>query len=333
MILVTGGSGFVGSYLIRRLLKQGNKVRAIRRQDSRMDLLEGVENDIEWIETDLLNMDSVLEAMDGVAKVYHCAAKISFQNRELDYMHKVNVEGTANMVNAALESGIEKFLHVSSIAAVGRRQRQQHLDEKTQWEHSNWNSRYAVSKHCAEREVWRAVAEGLNAVIVNPSVILGAGSWTNGSGLIFKKNLDGLWFYPAGISGFVDIRDVVGIMTALMESDIHSERFIINAENLDYKDLFARISRALDRKAPRIPFTRWMSRVAYRLEGALSYPIGRKPFLTKELVHNTGGRFHYNNTKLINHLDWEYIPIVQTIEDTCRVIKETHTKGYGVFPE
>lgn len=332
MILVTGANGFVGSYLLKLLVQQSEPIRAIYRKSSNMELVNSIRDKIEWVEGDLLDISSVRQAMHGIDKVYHSGVKISFQKNELDHMMKVNVEGTANVVNAALESGIKKLLHVSSIAAIGRNQQKQNLSEKTQWENSGWNSQYAISKHSAEREVWRGIAEGLTAVIVNPSVILGAGNWTNGTGLIFKKIYEGLRFYPAGISGFVDVRDVTRIMVKLMESDIHSERFIINAVNLDYKDLFAQIANHMGKNSPKIAFTRWMSRIAYRLEGAVSYPIGRKPLLTKELVHNTGGQFHYDNAKLIEKIGWQYIPMEQTIADTSAIIQQTYKAGYGVFP-
>lgn len=185
MILVTGGTGFLGSYLLRALVTAGKPVRALYRRHIPDQLLD-VKDRVEWVQGDVLDVGSLEEAMQGVAQVYHCAAIVSFHPDRRAQMLKINVEGTANVVNIALDAGVKKLVHVSSVAALGRAKEQAAINERSQWEESSNNSYYAISKHLSEMEIWRGIAEGLPAVIVNPSIILGSGYWHDGSGMLLK---------------------------------------------------------------------------------------------------------------------------------------------------
>ena len=208
LVLVTGATGFVGSYLIRSLLQKGMRVRALRRKNSRLDLLAGVADKVEWIQADVTDTGALEDAFEGVTHVCHCAAIVSFHPKDADKMLKVNVEGTANIVNLCLDFGVKKLVYVSSIAALGRATNRPHLDESCKWVESKDNSRYAISKYGAEMEVHRGIAEGLSVAIVSPSVIVGSQYWDEGMAGFFKKIDQGLKFCPSGGSGFVDVRDV-----------------------------------------------------------------------------------------------------------------------------
>ena len=314
--------------MIYHLLKRGDKVRAMKRNNSSFRIIDNVfnfynvrredfENMLEWCDGDITDLYSLDSIMDGISTVYHCAAIVSFQPGDQEKMELANVIGTANMVNIALEKRIDKFCFVSSIAALGRADKDQVIDEKVTWKASKSNSRYAVSKYGAEREVWRAVEEGLNAVIINPSIILGPGEVNSGSTKLIRTVDEGLKFYTPGTNGFVDVRDVVEIMLKVVESDISSERFIVSSENLDYKTLFEYIAHFLNKPAPRYKANKWMSEIAWRAEFLKSKITGNKPLITKETARTAGNDYIYSNQKSVAELQHNYIPIKNSIEDAC----------------
>lgn len=328
MILVTGSTGFLGAHLICHLLQKGEKVRAMKRHNSSFRIVDNVfsfynvhRNDfsdlLEWKDGDIIDLYSLDKMMDGITDVYHCAAVVSFQPEDQKKMELVNVKGTENMVNMALEKGIRKFCFVSSIAALGRAENNQVLDENTLWKASKSNSHYAVSKYGAEREVWRSVEEGLNAVILNPSIILGPGEVNSGSTKLIKTVDKGLKFYTPGVNGFVDVRDVVEIMVKLIESDISAERFVVSSENLEYKILFEYIAQFLKKPAPFFRANKWMSEVAWRMEFLKSKLTGKKPLITRETARTASNNYVYSNDKSVSSLDYKYIPIKKSVEDAC----------------
>ena len=234
MILVTGGSGLVGSALIKRLISKGEKVRAIYHKTPLPDFNS---TNVEAMQCDILNVPALEDAMKDVQYVYHCAGYISFSPGSLDLLNKVNIEGTSNVVNVALDSGVLKLVYVSSVATLGRKGADKIVTEDLQYIPGKSASMYARSKYQGEMEVWRAIAEGLNAVIINPSIILGAGNWDKGSSAIFKSAYKELKWHTDGSSGFVDVRDVAEAMTLLMASEISAERFIINGVNESYLNI------------------------------------------------------------------------------------------------
>jgi nucleoside-diphosphate-sugar epimerase len=249
MILVTGATGFLGSELISQLLLRGEKIRAIKRTTSRIPRLLADKKDLEWIDADILDYFTLSDAMDGISCVYHCAALISFEPKHKKEMLKVNVQGTANLLNICLEKNIRRFLHVSSIAALGDSKRGAIITEKDHWEFGSGQSAYSISKYKSEMEVFRAAAEGLNMVIVNPSIIIGKNAGKEGSGQLFESIRTGLNYFPGGSSGYVDVMDVAKIMILLMESNIRDERYIINSENLTYKEFFSKIALNFGKKS------------------------------------------------------------------------------------
>lgn len=330
LTLVTGGTGLVGSYLIRYLLTEGyTRIRALYRTGSRFDLVEEVKDRVEWVEADLLDIFGLEDAMEGVKRVYHCAALISFLPGERDLMLRTNRDGTANVVNACLHAGVEKLLYVSSIAAIGRDKKSNRINEATKWQRSPDNSYYAISKFQAEQEVWRGRAEGLPVVVVNPSVILGAGFWDSGPQQIFKMTWREFPFYPVGETGFVDVRDVARFMILLMESDIQGERYILNSTNTSFEHLQKGFAEAIDRRPPRYTLTPWMARWAARLEWLRSKVTGKHPLITRENALMTSLDYHYENDKSRRDLNFEYIPFEQTLEDIATLFKEAAEDSFN----
>lgn len=327
-IFVTGGTGFLGSYLLRYLVKEGyTNIRALKRANSPMDLVQEVANKIEWIEGDVLDTFILEDAMEGVQQVYHCAGVVSYAPSDYQLMMDVNAEGTTNMVNVALHRKVEKFVHVSSIASIGRRPKLPVIDENTKWDRSSWNSEYAISKYLGEMEVWRGVAEGLTVGIVNPAVIIGSGFWDRGTGQLFERANDGLKFYPKGSTGYVDVRDVARFMVKLMESDIQNERYILNGTNTTYLDFFTKIATILNKKPPSIQVNFILKELAIAGEWLRSTILRKKPLLTRQTVNHVNRDFIYKNDKSKTAFDFHYTPLEKTLAETGRQFLESQRTG------
>lgn len=338
MILVTGGTGFLGSHLLFELTRSGNQVRALKRKES--DLLnlrqifsfytddpEKLLHNIEWVNGDLLDIFSLEEATTSVSQVYHCGAFVSFVPADKKKMLRVNIEGTANLVNASLRNKISKFCHVSSIAAIGRAEIKGLIDESTRWQASRRNSVYAISKYGAEREVWRGSEEGLDVVVVNPSVIIGPGDFHSGSPRLISLLWNGLKFYSHGVNGFVDVRDVARIMTRLMDDPVKNERFVLSSENLDYQSLFYYIAEFLDKPKPPFKVNPFIAEVAWRVEKLRSLLTGKEPAITRETARTSIQKYYYSNEKIRKHLDYEFIPVKESIRDACKLFLAESGKG------
>lgn len=337
MILVTGGTGLVGSHLLYDLVKSGKRVRAIKRSDNNISTIKKVFSyysdnaddlfsKIEWVESDVLDIHSLLEAMEGVTEVYHCAAMVSFATKKHDTMLKVNIEGTANVVNAALEKKIKKLCYASSIAALGKYGGKKEIDEETFWKSSPDNSVYSISKYGAEREVWRGVQEGLTTVIVNPSIIVGPGNWARSSSNMFMTAYKGLKYYTDGVSGFVDVRDVSKTMIQLMDSTIQNERFIVSAENAGYKKFFDLACENLRKKKPHTKVGRPLSEFAWRTEALRSKLSGTNPLITRETARAAHQINYFSNEKVKKILNVDFIPLEQSVKDTCKLfLKDLET--------
>jgi len=316
MIFVTGGTGLLGSYLLRDLVARGEKVRALYRTTIPTTAWAG---SVEWVQGDILDPVLLAESMRDVEQVYHCAAIVSFNPRKKREMMKVNVEGTTNIVNAALENGRPRLLHVSSVSALGRRYDGGTVSEASKWGEEKNHSHYGHSKYFAEMEVWRAASEGLDTVIINPSLILGAGNWNDGSSAIFKKAWEEFPWYTEGGGGIVDVKDVVHAMTALMKTDITGERLIINAENWPFRKLFTQMAEAFGKRPPHKKAPPAIIAMLWRLEKMRSFLTGREPVITKETASTAQRTVTYDNSKLLKLLpDFHYTPVQQTIDAYCR---------------
>lgn len=318
MILVTGATGFLGSELIRQLLLGGEKVRAIKRDTSRIPRILENREGIEWVTADILDYFALKEAMEGISRVYHCAAFISFDPADRKEMHRVNVEGTVNLLNICIEKNISRFLHVSSVAALGNSKKGRLITENDHWEFGPEQSAYSITKYESEMEVFRAAAEGLNAVIVNPSIILGKNAGREGSRALFETVNKGLKYYPGGSFGYVDVEDVARAMISLMATDVSDERFIINAENWSYHDLFSEIALNLNKTPPSIALKRWMLQLACLGTSFISIFTGRNYGLTKDTVRSAFKTKKYSNDKIRKTLNLEFRPVKDSITEICR---------------
>ncbi|MCB0571449.1 MAG: NAD-dependent epimerase/dehydratase family protein [Phaeodactylibacter sp.] len=328
-ILVTGATGFVGAYLLQHLACEGyTNIRALRQPGSDMSLVETIATGIEWVEGDLLDLSTLEEAMQGIRRVFHCAAIVSFDPADRQRMLETNVEGTANVVNAALYRGIEKLVHVSSVAALGRIREGATLDENAKWQRSRFNTNYALSKFLGEQEVWRGIAEGLQAAIVNPAIILGSGYWDKGSARLFKLVAGNYPFYPGGTTSLVDVRDVARFMALLMDSDITGQRFILSAESWPYRKLLEAIAQELGARPPGIRATLLMSALTWRLAWLAGFLRRKPPLLTRETAMNSNLTFYYDNRKSIEAFGFHYTPIRQVVAETARQYLEAGREGF-----
>ncbi len=323
MILVTGASGLVGSHLIRHLVKEGRPVRALYR--SNIPVIEGAES-VEWFKADILDVVSLEEAMTGIQQVYHCAAMVKFSASHKKNLHHTNIDGTANVVNACINAGVSKLLFVSSVAALGRIREDKPINETMNWSEETSNSEYGKSKYFAEMEVWRGIGEGLNAVIVNPVIILGAGDWTKGSSEIFKSAYDEFPWYTEGTSGFVDVMDVVNAMVLLMDSTVTAERFIISAENLPFRSVFSMIAENFGKKPASKKVTPLIAGIVWRLEAIKSKFTGKDPMLTRETAKTAAAKVTFDNSKLLKEFPaFNYSPVSVSIKRICTELKKMHT--------
>jgi len=336
MILVTGGTGLLGAHVLHRLLEDGKQVRALHRSAKSLatvrDILrhyaadpEALMQRIEWVQGDILDIPAMEAAMEGVTDVYHIAATVSFDPKDREFMFKVNVEGTANVVNLCLEREGVRLCHVSSVAALGRVEGQGMIDEETAWKDSEWNSNYGKSKRKAELEVWRGIAEGLDAVIVNPCIILGPGDWSQSSAALFTKVWKGLPYYTEGENAMVDVRDVAEVMVQLMQDGIFGQRFIVAQGNHRLHDVVSLIADGLGKKRPTIKASSLMMAMAWRLEKLRCMMTYSKPFITRETADNAQHISHYENGKLLAALpEFRFRPLEATVKDVCAMFLRSH---------
>lgn len=317
MILVTGATGFLGAELIHQLTSQGIKLRALKRRHSVIPDLIRNNDQIEWIIADINDFSDLEDAFEDVDQVYHCAALVSFNPKDKAKLLRVNIEGTSNIVNLCAAFGA-RLLHVSSVAALGNAKKGALIMEDDLWEYDARAHSYAISKYEGEMEVWRGVAEGLDAIIVNPSVIIGAGAGVSGSGAIFKLVKDGLAYYTRGATGIVDVRDVAKSMIALMNSTETAERFIVSAENYHYKQLFEEIAAGYGIKAPAREAKQWMLAIAWRAAKLASLFTRKPAALTRDSARSSLNESLYSNEKIKKTLGITFRPLTQSIQEICK---------------
>ncbi len=305
-ILVTGGTGLVGSYILRYLRALGfSNIRASKRAHSDLSLVRDCASDIEWVECDLQDVHGVYDLVKGRTHIIHCAALISFDPRDAEALYQANVEVTATLCNAALDQDANRFVHISSIAAFARDPRQAIIDENNEWKETSLTSNYARSKFLAEMEVWRAAHEGLSTLILNPSLILGAGFWISGSSELISKVAKGLRFSPAGSTGIVDVRDVARAALLALSEPVDQERIIINAANWSYSDIFRQLATALQSKPPSMVLTPWMQKLALPVAMIGSW-FGGRSNISAESIRTSSQQFGYSNLKSKRLLSFTY---------------------------
>jgi nucleoside-diphosphate-sugar epimerase len=337
MIFVTGGTGLVGAHLLYELTLAGKKVKALKRKTSNLQQVlktfscysetpQELFNLIEWVDGDILDYFALEKILEGVTEIYHCAAIVSFDSKERQKMISNNVEGTANLVNAALENKVKKICHVSSVSALGRLDNQQLITEETNWVPSKKISGYSESKFFSEVEIWRGIEEGLDAVIVNPSIIFGPANWETGSAKMFKTVWDGMKFYTKGITGFVDVKDVVRAMMMLMDETnfelAKNQRYLLNAENLSYQNVFYQIADAIEKPRPKIYASDFMMDFAWRVLRIVSLITRKPPLISRETAASSRAVNNFDGSKIVKQFNFEYRPISETIQQTAVFLKQ-----------
>jgi len=335
MVLVTGGTGLVGSHLLYKLVSEGHKVNAIYRRKKTLarvkkvfsyytDDLETLLDKINWIEADITDIPALEKAFINIDYVYHCAAFVSFEPDKYNQLRKINIEGTANIVNLSISNTVKKLCYVSSIAALGKSiSPETFITEKTEWNPEHDNSVYAITKYGAELEVWRGSQEGVDAVIINPGIILGPGFWHGGgSGSLIKKIYHGLSYYPIGSAGYVDVYDTVGIMCRLMESDIKNERFIVIAENRSFKDFQNEVAKYLNAKKALKPASPFLLNIAWRLDWLNSKLFGKRRTLSKQMAKSISTISKYDHSKIKKMLAYDFEDLDSSINQVCGYFKE-----------
>lgn len=330
MILVTGATGLVGSHLLLQLLQNGEDVRALYKTEENIKKTKAFFNwknqselfeKINWIQGCITEIPALEIAFENIDYVYHCAAIISFNPEDEEKLRKVNIEGTANIVNFCLAKNIKKLCYVSSIAALGDLQEHEHIiTEETEWNPEKPHSDYGITKYGAEMEVWRGQQEGLKTVIINPGIILGPDFWKNGSSEIFIRIKKGLKYYTKGATGFTTVDDVVKIMVALMKSDIEKERFAIVSEIIPFEKLSRNIAKALGKKEPSVYLKPWMTSIAWKLDWIISTLFFRKRKLSRATAKAMHTQSNFDNSKIKNALNFKF----ESIENYILKIKNTY---------
>jgi nucleoside-diphosphate-sugar epimerase len=331
MILVTGGTGLVGSHLLYQLALKNKQIVAIHRKTSNLDYVKKVFtyfcnetealllfNKIQWIEATINDIPALDKAFENIDYVYHCAAVVSFDSKDYHLMRKVNIEGTANVINLSLSHKVKKLVHISSIATIEKKEGSDQINEDNEWDSEKNNYGYAISKFGAEMEVWRGGQEGLNIAIVNPGVIFGSGFWQLGPNALLDKIYKGFKFYTKGITGFVTASDVAKVMVLLMNSSITNERFIVVNENKSFKDLMQLFAKNLAVKAPKTYAKPWLTEIVWRIESIKSKLLRKPALISKHSSRVSHCKYFYNSEKLKTILNFEFANFEQEIETICK---------------
>lgn len=339
MILVTGGTGLVGSHLLYKLLQTHSDVKAIYRDETKFELVKKVFSyytqdatslfhKIEWINADITDVPSLMVAFQNVSYVYHCAAFVSFEPNKYHHLRKINIEGTANVVNLCIANGIKKLCYISSIAALGHNQNPKKLiTENTHWNPDEDNSVYAITKYGAEIEVWRGTQEGVDAIIVNPGIIIGPGFWRNGgSSSLIAKIYKGLPYYTHGVTGYVDVNDVAEIMISLMQSSFKNESFILCSENLSFKSFQDQTSSALGVKPPSKEATSFLLALGWQLDWLRHILTGKRRRLSKQMTKSAQSITLYDASKVEKALNFKFKTMADSINETCRLFLADNNK-------
>lgn len=333
MIFLTGASGLVGSHVLLDLLLAGHEVKALKRSSSSFSalkkLFERKKNlhlldQVNWVEGEILDPQFLQKEIAECKHVIHCAAVVSFDPKDKELLIKTNIEGTANIVNACLSNKVEKLIHLSSTAAIGRQKKGVTINESFVWEENMKNSDYSFSKYRAELEVWRGMEEGLQVAILNPAVILGPGEWGKSSTSLFSFIWKGMRFYSTGANAFVDARDVSRAVITCVDKEIINERFLLVSENWSFKKLFGEVAVQLGRSKPNIRANKLMTAIAWRLVWVANRVLGMPATITRHTARSGRDIQVYENQKSIEGLGLDYIPVRQSIKETAEVFLLEH---------
>ncbi len=311
-ILVTGATGLLGSYLIRSL-SVDHEVHGLRRSTSSNRLVKDIDNQVVWHKGDILNHQSLEEAVEQVDMVWHVAGLVSFKNKDEKKLLDINAQGTANLVNVLLDKGPKKMVFISSVAALGKDPETQLIDEDYKWVNSDLNTTYAISKHLAELEVWRGAQEGLQVLVFNPSVLLAKHKDDRSSTMVYEYVKKGLRYYPQGSINYIDIRDAVKIMVKIAEEAQWNERYIITKESLPYRTFFEEIAKVTGQKAPHKPISKGLLKTALFFSG-IANRLGFIPVsLNKQTALLSQQNFTFDNQKMMKVMPFDFTPLEETL--------------------
>jgi nucleoside-diphosphate-sugar epimerase len=337
MIFVTGGTGFLGAHVLAKLASEGIPVRALKRKSSSTEYLKKVllknncsdfYNKIEWIEGDMLDYELLLDSLNGVSHVIHAAAIVSFSKKDFKLVTNGNVNGTANLVDAALSNNVKRFCHISSITALGGNEDGKPIDENSEWRNNKGNSAYSIAKYYSELQVWRGHSEGMECVIVNPSVIIGSGNWKTDISSLFTKVSKGLKYFTCGSTGFVDVTDVADIVTKLaLHSEVNGERFVINAENIAYREILNMIAQSLNKDIPKKEVGEKTLNILYKLSVIGSIFSKNKSLMSPDMARIATSNLFYSNKKICDLLTYNFRPISETIKKMAIDFLAENKKG------
>jgi nucleoside-diphosphate-sugar epimerase len=329
MVFITGGTGFIGAYIIKNLVEKGIAVRAIRRSAVLPFYIpQAVFDKVEWVTGDVLDVVGLDEAVHGAEAVIHSAAVVSFHAADRERMYQTNIEGTANVVNAALANNVDRFIHISSVAALGRSAAGEPVTEDHKWEEGKATTHYGITKRLAELQAWRGFAEGLEGVVLNPSTVLGFGNWNQSSCAIFKHACDGFPWYPTGVNGFVGVENVAEAAVHLLQSGLHQKRFIISAENWPFQQLLNTLADGFGTKRPHLKATPFLGTLATGMEQVKAAFTGKKPLLSAESAQVAQRKVHFDNSALLQALPtFSYTPLSSVIQKACTQYKQAVAEG------
>jgi len=319
MIFVTGGTGFLGSYILQELVLRGRPVRAIRRNlTAPFYMHPALLDKISWVQGDILDVNGLMENLEGCDKIIHAAGLVSFSPSDKKNLFQINIEGTTNLVNAAIETGITDFVMISSVSALGRNDDSKPIDEEKKWVGNSGQSNYGISKYYGEMEVWRGMGEGLSPLIINPSTLLGYGDWNHTSCGLFKTAYREFPWYMEGSNGFTDVQDTARAIIALMDSGIRNERFIISAENRSYREIFNWMAQGFGKNLPSKKAGPFLAGLAWRAEKIKSVFSRHKPLITRESVAIASRKTAYDNHKLLKALpSFRFRSLEDSIFEAC----------------
>ncbi len=336
MVLVTGATGLVGGHLTATLVMQGKNVRAIYRDKKKIENVREIfsfyTNDeekyfsqIEWVVADVTDVFSLEDALNGIEEVYHCAGLVSFNEADREQLQKINGEGTANVINIAVEKNIKKFCHVSSVATLQVQANKKYIDEFSVWKTATGNSSYAISKYRGEFEAWRGMSEGLNVVVVNPSLVLGAGCWGQSSGELITRTQKGVSFYTEGVTGYVDVRDVANCMIKLMDENKFGSRYILNSENLSFQYITTELRRLFGKTPAKFKAGSFLLNLTRYADGVRVLLSGKKRIITKNIVISALAKNQYDNSKICKELNYSFIPVNEALDYVAEKYMKSRT--------
>ncbi len=325
-VLLTGATGLVGTFILEQLLSKGFKVKALVRNIPAADAFQFSTEGVQWVQGNILDVVSLNDAMDGVNSVIHSAAVVSYASSREEEMYKTNVEGTANVVNSCLVKGVQRLCYISSVAALGTPKKEEKFTEKLSFDESKSHSAYSFSKFYAELEVWRAMEEGLNGIILNPSIILGPGNWNAGSTKLFKYVWDENKYYISGGYNFVDVRDVAELSVKALLSDQRDQRYLLTGFQSTYSDLFTSIGKNFGKRAPFKRAALWQKKLLRLWSNIKTFFTGGEPLITRNAIQKSEEFPEFNNSKILEALPHEYRNKEECLEWSCQRLKARYSE-------